>query len=734
MGKEISTALIFFSGIVLMMGIGFYRREKSAGSMRLALLMYSTAACVWAFCYGRIGFADSVAQVESIRKVGALSVDVFLMIDFYIVSKIAQLNAKLVKIMNYIVAILLALDWVIFTQDGVDSFVKLDGYMTWIANDCIERNIHNTTVVLLVVTMAIMGVCGFKAYRYKRQKSFMVCFYIANLMLLGASSLDTFFVSGYALPTSGFGALICAVIIWIGTIRFSAFDVSVANLFEQIYDSINAGIFVFNDKREIVYANSYSKKITECQEHIGKHVTDVFDVTTQQADRFFEQISEENKDVIYLKTHNTGVECNGRLSAVIDRFHEPYCYILLVYDMTKELYMLEELQKANAAKDHFLVSMSHEIRTPINSVLGMNEMILRESKEQQTISYATNIQSATRLLLSLVNDVLDFSKIESGSMDLRMGVYDTSSMLNDLYVITSQQAKDKGLKLEVKVNPSVPSRMEGDEIRIKQIVVNILMNAVKYTDEGFVLWECDYEKVDDEHVNLIMSVRDSGRGMKNVDMAHLFSTFTRLDQVKNQTIEGTGLGLSITKSLLDLMDGDVQVESIYGVGSKFVVRIPQRIENSIPIGDFEKRVEQIKSSKTDYVQKFTAPNAKILAVDDVEMNLLVIKELLKETQAQVELVNGGEVALRRCKEQQYDIILMDHMMPDMDGISCMKYIKEECALNANTPIIVLTANAVAGMREMYLNEGFDDYISKPVEGKLLEKTIKAYLPENKILV
>ncbi|MBR0120054.1 MAG: response regulator [Eubacterium sp.] len=384
---------------------------------------------------------------------------------------------------------------------------------------------------------------------------------------------------------------------------------------------------------------------------------------------------------------------------------------------------------ANAAKSSFLANMSHEISTPINAVIGMDEMILRESSDPSTLKYASDIMSAGKTLLSLINDILDLSKIEEGRMEIIPVQYDLSSMINDMVNMISPRAEKKDLMFIVDVDPHIPHILFGDEIRIRQCAINLLTNAVKYTKEGEVVLEISHEKKDDD-IDLIISVSDTGIGMKKEDLDKLFAPFVRIEEKKNRSIEGTGLGMSIVRQLLDLMDSELTVESEYGKGSRFSFRIRQKVIDSQEIGEFE----SYKSVDTyTYRELFRAPDARILVVDDNEVNLDVIKQLLKQTDIRVDTCTSGIEAVNCCTETIYDAIFLDHMMPDMDGIETLYEIREH-ELNRDTPSIALTANAVSGARERYLEVGFDDYLSKPVDGAKLERMLYGLIPEEKLQI
>ena len=391
----------------------------------------------------------------------------------------------------------------------------------------------------------------------------------------------------------------------------------------------------------------------------------------------------------------------------------------------------EQAQTANRVKSDFLANMSHEIRTPINAILGMNEMILREEKDEAIYKYASSVHTAANTLLTLVNDVLDFSKIESGKMEIIPTEYELGSLINDSYNMIAESLEKRGLAIEVQCDESLPRILKGDEVRIRQIFTNLLSNAVKYTEQGRV--KITVKGIANENeFRLILQVEDTGIGIRPEDIDKLFHKFERLDVIKNHNIQGTGLGLSITGQLVELMHGEIRVESTYGAGSCFTVSLPQQIVDNSPLG----RIGEYHSTvKTRYHESFHAPATEILVVDDVEMNLILVRNLLKQTQIQIDTALSGEQCLKMCSRKHYDVIFMDHMMPEMDGIETLARMKKMLdSPNKNTPVIMLTANALTGMREEYLRQGFQDYISKPIQGGRLESLLLKYLPGDKVRV
>ena len=383
------------------------------------------------------------------------------------------------------------------------------------------------------------------------------------------------------------------------------------------------------------------------------------------------------------------------------------------------------------AKTRFLASMSHEIRTPINAILGMNEMILRENNDKAIEEYSRNIKSSGKMLLMLVNDVLDFSKIEAGKLEIRDNDFLMSDMLYDVISLVKERAEEKNLNLTAEITSEVPNSVRSDEFRIRQILVNIMNNAVKYTEEGTVTLKVGGSYTEDGY-NLDLVIKDTGKGIRKEDQEYLFEAFSRADVKSNANIEGTGLGLAIVKSIVDSMHGEIGVESEYGVGSEFRVMLPIKYNDKEPLrSDFmDHRVEK-ETTKAE--SSFIAPDAKVLAVDDNQSNLTIVKLFLKKNGIVPDLCKSGSRAIELCKENKYDLILLDHMMPSPDGIETLQVIRTDAAsLNKETKAVVLTANAVAGSRQMYMNAGFDDYLTKPLDSDILEETVKKMLPADKV--
>lgn len=395
--------------------------------------------------------------------------------------------------------------------------------------------------------------------------------------------------------------------------------------------------------------------------------------------------------------------------------------------LTEELERAKiEAENANRAKSQFLAKISHEIRTPINAVIGMNELILRESREDNVRKYAGDVKESSVLLLNIINEILDSSKIESGKMDIVVERYETGSLLNDLYNMINVRAKEKNLQLIFDIEPTVCKAYYGDERRIKQVLLNLLTNAVKYTNKGTITLKVSTQINKDKAI-LTYSVKDTGIGIKEENIAKIYDAFQRFDVSRNKNVEGTGLGMNIAQQLLKLMGSELYIESEYNKGSEFSFVLEQGIANPEPLGDFRGLLMQVFEEDV-YRTAYTAPEARILAVDDNKMNLKVFKGLLKQTQMQIYEAESGKTCLEMLKKQRFDLIFLDHMMPEMDGIETLHTMKE-MHLCDTVPVIMLTANAILGDEEKYISEGFDDFLTKPILPSKLDKMILKHLPK-----
>ena len=731
MGLVVNCLAVVFSTIIAICGISYFIREKNAGSLRYFILIMGFFGALWSGGYGIMGFAESSEDAAVFRAIGLIGIAGFMMAEALMVAYMSELPKRLFRIYASVFGIFAAVDLLFFIPD-YHEFVRINGRMCYYSTNSIGRAVHNAFLAFIAVTMIFIAIVWVHKEKPTRQVYYVRAAILSNLTILVSIIPDTILplLGKPSFPSSAYGMFLTYMITWFWATRFNAFSITVGNLSQYIYESANTAILILDEHFRLFLVNKYGRELLGIHKIENQKLSELFQSSEEEADRLLAGVLRDNKGVAELVSVHGEVSCSLNFSVARDFHEDPYCIVCFVYDLTKEKNMLEQLVRANEAKSQFLANMSHEIRTPINGILGMDSMLLKECKDEVLREYAKNIQSAGQSLLSIINDILDISKIESGKLEILPIKYALFSILNDCYNLTKAKLQEKPLEFEIRVNENLPSWLYGDEVRIRQIINNFLSNAVKYTKQGKVTFCLDYEQKSDEQIQLVISVADTGIGIREEDLGKLFTSFTRIEEKRNRNIEGTGLGLSLTKNLVDLMGGEVIVESTYGRGSCFTARIPQKIVDATPMGDFSRRYQQYLSSSDDDALSFSAPEAKILVVDDVEMNLKVVKGLLKETQIQIDTAASGRQCLERVKTTRYDVIFLDHMMPEMDGIETlqnMKLLKDN--LNREVPVIMLTANAIVGAKEEYIQAGFTDYLTKPIQETELLAMLVKYLPE-----
>ena len=731
MGIFINCLAVVFSTIIAICGISYFMREKNAGALRYYMLVMGFFGALWSGGYGIMGFTETGEVAAVFRAVGLVGVAGFMMTEALMVAYMVELPKWLFRAYAMIFGIFAVVDLYFFIPDQ-HIFVRLNGRMCYYSTNSFGRMVHNIFLAFVAVTMIAMAILWVHKEKPKRQSYYVRAAILANIAILFSIIPDTILpmLGKPSFPSSAYGMFLTYMITWFWATRFNAFSITVGNLSQYIYESANTAILIFDEYFRLVLANPYGQELLGIKKIENQKLMQLFQGTDAESDRIKDGILRDNKGVAELVSVHGAISCSLNFSLARDFHDDPYCIVCFVYDLTKEKNMLEEVVRANEAKSQFLANMSHEIRTPINGILGMDSVLLKECHDENLREYAKNIQSAGQSLLSIINDILDISKIESGKMEILTIRYQLFSVLNDCYNLTKIKLQNKPVSFIMQINEKLPSWLYGDEVRIRQIINNFLSNAVKYTKEGNITFELDFEEKTDEQILLVITVRDTGIGIKEEDLGKLFESFTRIEEKRNRNIEGTGLGLNLTKNLVNLMGGEVFAESTYGKGSCFTAKIPQKIADAKPMGDFGKRYQQYLSTSDDDKLSFLAPDAKILVVDDVTMNLKVVEGLLKATKIQIDTAVSGSECLECVKTTPYQMIFLDHMMPEMDGLETLEHMKNLADNpNAQTPVIMLTANAIVGAKEEYIEAGFTDYLTKPIrETELLEMILK-YLPE-----
>ncbi len=534
---------------------------------------------------------------------------------------------------------------------------------------------------------------------------------------------------GYSpVPLSYFVTILCVIIV---IIHYRLFDV-LHLVREDVLETMEEGFMVFDTDESVLYYNLAAKRFFP-EIEVGKPLLALGKLSDQEEPENI-MIQKENQVFrvgiakVYVKNTFRGYQ-----GWIFD-------YTFAEQQRRRLIELKEQAEQANRAKSQFLANMSHEIRTPMNAILGMTQLLLREPDlGKNAYNHVVNIQEAGNVLVSIINDVLDFSKIESGKMEITPSVYQTEKLLRDIDNTVTVKLAEKEVRFHMEIDPNLPSALYGDELRLRQILNNLLDNAVKFTDYGKILFKLGFREQEfgengRSRILLEIEISDTGTGIKEEELPLVFQTFQRMKRKDNSQAEGTGLGLSLVKRLMDLMGGEIFVNSVYGCGSTFQVLLPQFVEDRMPIGEFARSAPETDKEVSAHVEGFAAPEAKILVVDDNVTNLKVVRGLLAPYEMKIDTALSGLECLEILKEESYDLILMDHMMPEMDGIETFHLIRkmEKEAGTREVPVIALTANAVNGAREMFLNEGFQDYVPKPVDLKLLEQVLHQHLPEELI--
>ena len=639
-------------------------------------------------------------------------------------------NAKIPKAVYIVQAIITTAIIAVLLYIDADNYVFTD----WdsVSNQIASLSTFEFVVInvvfsidLMVVFIVCLVICVMSLQKYKGiVRKRIICMLAVAIEFVIATSIY------YAKDSIGIDItiyFILAIVITLSImlIRLDFFN-SVQAAMENVVYTGPLGLIVTDANNNLIFHNDSSAKMISSLDSI---------LAIEEDDKLNNIFNNRGGDyVVDDNTYSVNV-------TEIKEANDLAGYQFVISDVTDLHNKMEELErmtdvanKANQTKSIFLANMSHEIRTPINAIIGMDEMILREANDHAIKEYASDIKSASQTLLGIINDILDISKIEAGSMTLANADYKLSNVILDVNNMVANKARDKKLEYNMKIDEDIPENLYGDELRLRQIMINIINNAIKYTDKGRIDVSISHNKTLEElkKTELIIRVSDTGIGIKKEDMDHLFVTFQRLDEIRNKNVEGTGLGLSIAKTFVTMMDGSIDVESVYGEGTTFTIRVFQEVTSKEPIGDIATRMEKRVAYEESKI-RLLAPEARILIVDDNELNLKVVTNLLRETRMRIDTAISGEECLEMIRRNgSYNCVLLDIMMPDMNGVETLHKMVDE-GLKGDMPVIALTADATSGAARIYQDEGFDEYLTKPISYEKCEATLIDFLPENLLL-
>ncbi len=724
MGAALSVSLIVVGSHSIIYGILFFQREKDAGYFRNTMLILGLSAGIWPIGYGMVGFCQDPEVCVWFRRLALAGVVAYPLAETILGLKKTRLSQIAQNLIRVALTVYAVADWLIYSRAGVDRFVQVGTWTTFQAVPCPERTFH-TIYIIVICSMGFSAwFLWFKNMTHKREKKLLYGILVANVVIAICAIPDTFLVRWmeFGLPLSGFGAGISMLLWYLAAEKYNTFSISSKTMGDYAQNVVNEGIVILDESLHAVVSNKFASEELGVSE--GQSIEEILTME-QTKEEVLERLEKESNILFKSQMPGDDRKYAVNMTVALDDYGEPYGYILTMNDITKEEELVLEANSASQAKSNFLANMSHEIRTPMNVISGMTQTILRDCPDAETKKNAAMINSATHTLIAIINDILDFSKIESGKMDLVCEPYQMSSLINDVVAMIRVTAEDKKIELIVHVDPDFPDNLIGDAVRVRQIFLNILANAVKFTDEGSVELSMNYDRLGNEKCRIKVRVRDTGIGIKEEDLPHIFDIFNQVDTKRNRTGDGTGLGLAISKRLVDMMRGKMEVDSVYGMGSIFSFDIMCDVKDWEPIGDIQ---EALSRTNIDVFQvTIKAPKAKVLIVDDNTVNLKVAKSALKSYEINPIMVESGKAALQ-CFERlkPFDIIFMDHMMPEMDGVEAMQRIRAKEG-GQSAIIIALTANALSGAENSYKEAGFNDFLAKPIDPERLDEILRKYL-------
>lgn len=698
---------------------------------------FCLSSAIWSLGFWGINVQTDAHKAYLCRSFGMLGVFAFLIIGLFLILYLSILPNKWKMYFMYFSFTGIIIYLFLLPENRVIYHMSSIG-MTYSFIPGFWNNVYVLYSILIALCMAISVIYTYHHTKYKYVRLLMKKLLMAELLIVFGMCLDTIFplLGIPAFPGSTIGQFVGLLAMYNAISFINRSRININNMSNYVYSSLSLPVLVFDNNLQLQILNDAAHSFLEIEEKT-KNVTisTLFDV---QEDEVF-CFEGNRKDMDTVCMHNQA-DSNLSVNKIFNDYGDLIGYIIIVTDLSERMQAFKKLEQvtreatyANQAKTTFLANMSHEIRTPMNAIIGFSELLLKMDISPETRSHVEDIRIASQNLLAIINDILDITKIESGKMELIPEDYYLDKLLDDVSLIISQQAQQKGLDFRMRIDPDVPSKLYGDKIRIRGVLINILNNAVKYTKEGFVSFELSILERMDNRIKLEFKISDSGVGIRKEDMGKIFRTFNRLDQNIHYGVEGSGLGLAIANGYVDLMGGEIKVSSEYGKGSTFTVIIEQEVKDATAM---EHNFSISKKGKPEASRdNLKIRDVQVLVVDDNRINLKVAHGLLSSYGLTVDTASGGQEAIDICQTKQYSLIFMDQMMPEVDGVMAMKQIRQlnsYYAPGGEGKIIVLTADAIRGVREALLKQGFDEYLGKPMNMKRLEDILIRYIPAEKI--
>lgn len=711
---------------------GFKNKENRL----LVLFCFATALRILGFCLVLVQKTSETAY--QYRAIGLAGMLCYVIVGTMLLGHITNIPKKYGVISQGITFLGVILYPAVIQKDQV-TFEMADFGMAYQFNPTLGNRLYTIYCAIVAVNMLVIVIYLLIRSKKKRYQIMGKKMLLAELIIVAGMVLDTIMpMFGFpAFPGSTIGQFLGLLVIYDALGTLNRTKISYENISEFVYYSMSVPILVYDVEEQLKIINK------SAEDFFGMGSNRIGDKPLKQLFKVEDDTFKFSGEVCSVDAtcRANDVFCNLAINKIYDDYQDIIGYIIVVSDLTERMKTVKELEKAikeadraNKAKSTFLANMSHEIRTPMHAIIGFSELVMKSDVSDEIRQHVKDIQLASNNLLAIINDILDISKIESGKMEIVPTSYYTSTLMKDVSLIIASQAERKGLKFIMNVDPTLPSWLYGDKIRIRGILINILNNAVKYTREGSITFNVKVTLRTDTKVRILFEVIDTGVGIREEDQKNIFKSFEQLDRQVHYGVEGSGLGLAIANGYVKLMGGFIKLDSKYGEGSKFSVTIEQKIMDEKPID--KAFVHQEGSFKGEEIEEFTVKTTPILVVDDNKVNLRVAQGLLKSYGFQVDVADGGKQAIEMCLKKEYPIVFMDQMMPEVDGIMAMKEIRKQSPYYSPDgvgKIIVLTADAIGGVKERLTAEGFDDYLGKPINVKQLERVLLKIIPEEDII-
>ncbi len=736
--KYICPVILFiFSVLAVFYAVTILWSEDRKDTENKLLSVFCLSSAIWSVGFGALILQTNEEWAYWCRVFGMIGTISYLITGQLLVSYLSGMKRKWAHFFNGFACLGVFVFFLTVERSQTIYRLENDG-MTYSFKAGPANTIY--TAYSLILALFMFGIAVYMCFsKVKRIRFFGKIFILVVMAMLIGTVLDTVFpLLGFtAIPGSTLMQFWGMLVVYIAIRANNRSKINIANMSEFIYYSLSMPVLVYNSKKRLQIANDAAAKFfginqnTLPQQDIGLGM--LFELDDDAVFDF--EGTASNTDSVCIQNQ---VPCNLAINKIEDRYNDIIGYIIIVTDLSEHVKNLQRLEEAkqeaeaaNHSKTAFLANMSHEIRTPMNAILGFSELILKKDTSDTVQEYASDIKTSCLNLLAVINDILDISKLDSGKAELSCSNYHTATLLQEVYHIIDIQARKKGLLFEMNADPRIPNELYGDKTRVRGILINLLNNAVKYTEQGSVVFNVRLRGINNNSASLEYAITDTGIGMEEDSLKHLFDSFARFDSKRNTNIEGTGLGLSIVNGYVNLMGGDIKVDSIYGCGTTFTVNLDQGIADASPM-NLIKTTVAVGTSLND--EELKIQDTRVLVTDDNQINLKVIKNTLEHYGLAVDIAAGGGEALELCEKTKYDLVFMDQMMPGMDGLETMQRIRElsdHYAAGGQGKIVVLTANAILGVRDELMEKGFDEYLSKPVRFDELERILKLFIPKDK---